>query len=309
MCLSDSRIEAKILKGDVTLTPPKETRLFHVTTTPQNLMAVAIGCGVSFLTVVFSLVFPYIATPTEAKEIYRPAFYQYDPEIHHFDNSIWTYGTDYGLMVVMVALTVSILRAKGDKILKRRAAGLLLSYAVSVFAGAVAHHFFLTLESRNTIAFRLLWTLCVGTVTAAGGFMGACGSQIGRLTGGFYIPECCWLGFGAFTTAVCMAGYMSFQRPACDIFVAGCTQVTPTVYICLLAVMSRYKTFYRSLVVFGFFLNAPLLPIYSWLVFHTDWSLGRVNTLLHTFLCVAWTSQGLALKHFATAQPTKEKAV
>lgn len=320
MCLSDdSRIEATIRKDVMGLAPlfknPAAGATTVSTTLGTALVALFVGCAVSFVTVVFSLVFPYILTPVESNEIYRAAFYNYDPQMSHFDNTIWTYGTDYALMVVMLILAGSILSSTGDELLKRRAAGLLLCYALSVAAGGVAHQFFLTLESRNTLIFRLLWTLCVGTVTAAGGFMGACGSQLGRLTGGFYVPEWAWVGFGTFATVVCMAGYMSFQRPACDIFIAGITQLPSTLYICLLAIFSHHKAFYRNLCVMGFSLNAPLLPMYAILIYHFHWSLPCINTLLHAWLCVSWTSQGLTLRHFATtSQPsnmagTKQKSV
>lgn len=311
MCLSeDSRIEATIRKEDVLISAPllkdastTRNKGFHYSfaTTPR-VLTVAIGCALGLVTVIFSLVFPYVLTPTESKAIYQPAFWIYDPETSHFDNTIWTYGTDYVLMIVMSTLVALIGSTPGDDLLKRRAKGLLLCYAVSVAAGGLAHQFFLTLESRNTIAFRILWTLCVGTVTAAGGFMGACGSQLGRLTGGFYVPEWAWFGFGTFTTIVCMAGYMSFQRPACDIFIAGITQIVPTLYICLLAMLSRHRLLFRNLCVMGFSLNAPLLPMYAILIYHFGWSLPRINTLLHAWLCLSWTAQGLSLRHFAMTQ-------
>jgi hypothetical protein len=46
----------------------------------------------------------------------------------------------------------------------------------------------------------------------------------------------------------------------------------------------------------GFILNAPLLPLYPILVQYTHWSLGTINTLLHTWLLVAWTCQGMSLR-------------
>jgi hypothetical protein len=304
MCLSeDNRVEATIRKDDIRVSAPlvksfnRERKCMKI----GSLEAVGIGCSVSFITVTFSLTFPYILTPTESNEIYRPAFYNYDSSLSHFDTSIWTYATDYALMVVMLCLASFTLIVKGDELLKRRAAGLLLCYALSVAAGGLAHQIFLTTESRNTLAFRFLWTMCVGTVTAAGGFMGACGSHLGRLTGGISIPENVWFSFGAFSTAVCMAGFMSFQRPACDIFIAGITQFPPTVYICLLAMYSQFRPCYRNLCIIGFSLNAPLLPLYAILIYHFNWSLPKINTFLHMWLCVAWTSQGLALRHFAVA--------
>lgn len=39
-------------------------------------------------------------------------------------------------------------------------------------------------------------------------------------------PWYVWPFYGTFMTAACAMGYMSFKRPACDIFIAGITQVS-----------------------------------------------------------------------------------
>mmetsp|Transcript_10874 Transcript_10874/g.16721 ORF Transcript_10874/g.16721 Transcript_10874/m.16721 type:complete len:332 (-) Transcript_10874:843-1838(-) len=318
MCLAESR-QRKLEDNDVPKSnggltsalfssgPLKPIKVYD-TSVLKCLAAAMLGCILSFGTTIFSLHLPHVLTPSAAKDIYLPAFWSYDPSASHFDNSAWTYGTDYTLMIVMLIVSRLVIHNAtndGDsRRLRLRAACLLNCYAISVAAGGYAHHFFLTLESRNSLIFRLLWTICVGTVTAAGGFMGACASEIARKFNGPYVPEWFWIGFGGFTTAVCIWGFMSFQRPACDIFIAGITQFPPTAYLCYLSVMKlgeRIPLNHRWMCVLGFLLNAPLLPLYSLLLKYTDWSLAQVNTLLHCWLCISWTIQGFALKHYANA--------
>jgi len=265
------------------------------------ILGLFLGSLLSMGTVAFSLFLPHVMTPEAAKEIYIPAFYAYDARWHHFDNTIWTYGTDYALAVAMCILACLCLKARSTATrLKNRAAGLLTCYALSVLAGGLAHQFYTTIDSRNSLSFRVLWTICVGTVTAAGGFMGSSGSEVARHYGGKVVPEWCWLGFGGFTTAVCVCGFISFQRPACDIFVAGITQVPPTAYMMGLGyfiLREKVSEFYRWQCIVAFILNAPLLPMYSLLVYSTDLSLAAINTLLHSWLFVAWGNQALALLH------------
>jgi hypothetical protein len=108
-------------------------------------------------------------------------------------------------------------------------------------------------------------------------------------------------------TAVVIGGGFSFQRPACDIFIAGITQFPSTFYLMyiftfgLSASMPTVQRWARIVGVIGFILNAPLLPMYPLLVQYTDWTLGSVNTLLHTWLLVAWSMQGIALRHVGQA--------
>jgi hypothetical protein len=122
-------------------------------------------------------------------------------------------------------------------------------------------------------------------------------------------------------TAACALGYMSFKRPACDIFIAGITQFPSTIY-CILALGLRkwpststtLKTrspkaspidfvhqFYRVMYYIGFIGNAPLLPMYPLLVQYSGMSLAGVNTLLHSWLMVMWGSQGISLLHLCKA--------
>ena len=96
-------------------------------------------------------------------------------------------------------------------------------------------------------------------------------------------------------TVACALGYISFKRPACDIFIAGITQFLPTFY-CMAALGLRkwpskrsnespiglVKVSYRIMYYVGFIGNAPLLPMYPMLVQYSGMSLAGVNTLLHS---------------------------
>jgi hypothetical protein len=365
----------------------------------------SIGSVISYLTVLFSIYFPFILAPWAASQTYHPAFFQYNANLSHFDNTIWTYGTDYLLAICMFFLAKSInyttptttttppsnrnrmmtsssssssfvendedvlIANNNNDIVVGRvyhkwwSRALLYSYMISVLAGGLAHQFFLTPASQNSILFRILWTICVGTVTAASGFMGAIGAELvkqdaailtilhhhhhhghyhhhhdgkqGRrrraqaataVGGGGdgrsrrwdnsssmvtsmlpHLPEVFWIGFGVLATSVVIRGGFSFQRPACDIFIAGITQFPSTFYLMYIFMfglknsMPRIQPWARLVGVLGFILNAPLLPMYPLLVQYTDWTLASVNTLLHSWLLVAWTMQGIALRHVGRA--------
>jgi hypothetical protein len=279
----------------------------------QNCLAGAIGAAGM---VSFSLWLPFYLAPHAAKETYDWAFYSYDENLSHFDNSIWTYGTDYILAVIMGVLGLTIMRHTlpnvSDK-LCLRAAALPLTYCVSVAAGGLAHQFYTTLESRNTMSFRVLWTICVGTVTAASTFMGMSGSEVLRnyqahpacspsLRKIPVVPDSFWITFGVLATAVCAWGGISFQRPACDIFLAGITQTPSSFYIMVFFYLVKHdkvQSWSKWVGFVGFIFNAPLLPMYPLLVVYTDWSLASVNTLLHCWLCVAWSMQAISLRHMA----------
>ena len=266
----------------------------------------------------FAVWFPFALAPEAARKTYDWAFYNYEEGISFFDNTIWTYGTDYALAVVMLVLSLSILKLSRPGVsdtLCNRSAGLLLGYCVSVIAGGYCHQYYLSVESRNSLSFRLLWTVCVGTVSAASGFMGSSGTEVIRkfqqepncdpmLLRIPLIPESFWWAFGAFVTAICAWGGFSFQRPACDIFIVGITQFPSTFYLMTFFITARHrktKLSARIMGVLGFILNAPLLPMYPLLIQHTDWSLASVNTLLHSWLCVAWSLQGYSLRHMIQA--------
>jgi len=270
------------------------------------------GMLLSAAVVAFSIYFPFLLAPYAASKTYHNAFYDYDPDISHFDNSLATYGTDYLLAFGMFCLARSITtRYPLTRVHAWRSRGLVACYLLSVLAGGVAHQFYTTLESRNTLTFRFLWTVCVGTVTLASSFMGAIGSELVRhdLDKGLdflpLLPEWFWVAFGSFTTSVCIAGGISYQRPACDIFIAGITQFPSTFYMMVIfafGLPTRPVPKWARIVGFlGFILNAPLLPMYPLLVQYTNLSLAAVNTLLHAWLFVAWGMQGLALRSVGQA--------
>jgi len=271
------------------------------------------GTAASVATNGFAYWFPHFLAPVAAKKTYDFAVYNYDPRISHFDNTAWTYGTDYALALVMGFVVYSIMRYYRPGVSDRLclySASLLLGYCVSVTAGGYCHQFYTSVESRNSISFRILWTICVGTVSFASASMGISGTEVVRqfqqqqkcspyLKSLPVIPEPFWIAFGVFTTIVTAMGGMSFQRPACDIFVAGITQFPPTFYLMVFfALVQHPKVPYsaRIIGIVGFILNAPLLPMYPLLIQYTDLSLASVNTLLHSWLCVAWSMQGYSLK-------------
>jgi hypothetical protein len=268
------------------------------------------GSILAYVFVLFSLYFPHLLAPKAASETYHYAFYDYDPDKSHFDNSFWTYGTDYMLAAVMGIIIFNISTAHPvSRTLAFRSRGMLLCYMASVSAGGFAHQNYTTLESRNSLSFRLLWTVCVGTVTAASGFMGVIGTELVRRDSCKsaipFIPEIFWIAFGVAGTAVVIYGGLSFQRPACDIFIAGITQIPSTLYVMANLSIGLPVLNIRKLVrmagCVGFIMNAPLLPVYPLLVQYTDLSLAAVNTMLHCWLCLAWSAQGLTLRHVEQA--------
>lgn len=107
-----------------------------------------------------------------------------------------------------------------------------------------------------------------------------------------------WPAYGSYMAAACGLGYISFKRPACDIFIAGITQFPTTLY-CLLVLGRRrwgdknimndsisspiglVRMPYRIMFYIGFIGNAPLLPMYPVLVQYSGMSLAGINTLLH----------------------------
>mmetsp|Transcript_10975 Transcript_10975/g.14721 ORF Transcript_10975/g.14721 Transcript_10975/m.14721 type:complete len:359 (+) Transcript_10975:253-1329(+) len=290
---------------------------------------------ISYGSLEFAQWFPYQLFPEAALATYVPASYQYDEIETRFDNTIWTWGTDYGLFIIFSYAAyrcfTAVASPKGrspSARLRTLSAALLALYAISVFAGGWAHQFFLTLDSLNTVEFRIIWTICVGTVTAAGGVMGAIGSEISRSfnvrsshlvkeeifsTPAF--PDWFWAGWAIYMTSACAIGSISFKRPACDIFIAGTTQFVPSVH-CVSSLFVRYwadqkahkgqnnsgevRRLYRIFHYVGFFFNAPLLPSYPLLVQYTSLSLGTVNSLLHFWLLMGWGMQALSLYHLST---------
>ncbi|CAB9527979.1 expressed unknown protein [Seminavis robusta] len=287
----------------------------------MSVTLVASALLTSCIVTLFSLYFPFWLAPQAAKKTYNLAFYQYNQDaLHHFDTTAWTYGTDYGLATVMVYFSYKLYRqiqrqqpSTAPSRFCQHSWGLLLGYAASTTAGAVAHQYYATRQDRNTWHFRLLWTICVGTVTYASAPMGSIASEMARqfqphmttstLLTRYVIPETFWKVFGIVTTAVCAFGWFSYQRPACDIFIAGITQFPSSFYVIAAifqigrdpAVAAFVTPTMQWMGMLAFIGNAPLLPLYPLLVQYTDWSLANVNTFLHTWLFVTWSMQAMTV--------------
>lgn len=315
-----------------------------------SIFKLVIWCVLTYFSKEFSIFLPVFQSKAGAST-FLLAEYKYDDENTNFDNSILTYGTDYALCVIMLYAVYKCLNATSfadantatphnepvdpskSKSLRRKSACLFMSYAISVAVGGYAHHNFTGgVDDLNTLHFRICWTICVGSVSAAGGFMGACGSEIYKrlnLQGDpekvrfrlFHVHDIMWAVYGGYLTWVCARGGMSYKRPACDIFVAGTSQFVPTVY-CILTVLSikwndakqflEKESFgkgdgdlirrnFRYMFYLGLSLNAPLLPSYPLYVQYTSLSLGVVNAICHSNLTVAWGMQALSLYHFCQA--------
>lgn len=278
----------------------------------QKARYTAMGVVGGLLVSVFSLAFPLMLFPKAATKTYLAAGYHYVQEISHFDNTFLTYGTDYMIAVAMILQILSFPKDnRRNAIHSWRSKGLLATYAWSVFFGGVCHQFYTTFESRMAWHFRLLWTLCVGSVSAGPGFMGAIATELVRQDEALgiallpVIPGWFWAGLGTTVSVVTALGYFSFQRPACDIFVAGVAQSPSTFYLMAMLAfglptfsVSRWT---RLMGLVGFIMMSASLPTYPLAVQYTNLSLGTVNALLHAWLLMAWSTQGFTLIRISKA--------
>jgi len=231
-------------------------------------------------------------------ELYVLAYFNYNENIR-FDHTIWTYGTDYGITVWMIIAVVCTWWRCYSSALRNRGIGLFTCYAVSVLAGGLCHQFFISFEAVSSTQFRLLWTVCVGSVAVAGGFMGSYGSNLARAVGGpaISVPEWFWFAFSTTMLVTTCCGGFSCEQPACDIFLAGVTQFIPSIYISLVLFTRSEAYITRNMLIattIGFWLNSVLLPFYS-LALKWGLELSTINTMLHACLTVAWGCQFVCL--------------
>jgi len=291
----------------------------------------------------FSVFFPQVISEASRKT-FMHASYKYDAVNTFFDNTIWTWGTDYALTVLMLYGGIRCLVATqytagesnhdATRRLRFLSMVLLIGYSMSVFCGGFAHQFYDTLESLQTRSFHILWSLCVGNVTFAGAFMGMIGAEVCRKINKTadkdkilfrvpIVPDWAWILYGGFMTYCCATGEFSCKRPACDIFIAGITQLVPSMY-CEMVMLSRkwsdacmfeakskssssdnvadgIEANYRCMYYIGFILNCHLLFFYPLAVQYTSISLGILNSLLHLNLCLAWGMQAISLHHICKA--------
>jgi len=146
----------------------------------------------------FSLWFPFVLPyqiGSAAYHTYEPAWYMYDVVHTKFDNTVWTYGTDYILTFVMCYLAWRCWNVGGGAAgrkngttsssfqLRLYSSSLLLCYGLSTLAGGLAHQYFTSLQLLNTTNFQWLWTICVGNVAFASGYMGLIGREVQRIFG------------------------------------------------------------------------------------------------------------------------------
>jgi len=321
--------------------PQNNETTAHFTSSLKAFLLVAF---ISVAIMEFSLWFPFVipGVASAAVKTYEPAWYKYDVDHTEFDNTAWTYGTDYLLTVVMAVLAIKCLMAsapddcpkknRASLRLRRYSASLLICYGLSTLAGAWAHQHFTSIDSLNTMRFRVLWYLCVGNVSFASCYMGLIGREVQQVFGVQGVvplgPWWFWPAYGSYMAAACGLGYISFKRPACDIFIAGITQF-PSTFYCLATLGLRkwpssktvgdstskespiglVRLSYRIMFYIGFIGNAPLLPMYPLLVQYSGLSLAGINTILHSWLMIMWGLQGISLLHLCKAMSSyKPKA-
>jgi len=268
----------------------------------------------------FARVFPPLTAVFSGKGLYTYAGFTYGPGTE-FDTTFLTWGTDYLIAVVMGRFAWNIYKCTRNQRNARLilASTLLIgSYSLSTLAGALAHHFMST--KLNTALFRTTWRICVGSVAAAGGFMGAAATELAkqpvrpegatdeerRAALNFtmpVVPQFCWVAYSLFFFSVDMTGFFSMKRPACDIFLVGVTQAPPTVYlVCVLYARKSWTRFNvgkrtRRILLFGALVNILLLPGYDFMN-SLNPPLGVANLILHSTLLVSWGSQAFSLLRF-----------
>lgn len=231
-------------------------------------------------------------------KLYVWAYFNYNENIR-FDNTIWTYGTDYIIAAWMTFGILCIWWRCHSSALRNRSIGLLSCYTASVLVGGFCHQFFTSFESISAIAFRLYWTVCVGFVAIAGGFIGSYASNLARTVDGtaLVVPAWFWKTFSITMLITTCAGGFSCEQPACDIFLAGVTQFIPSLYISLVLFTRTESCITTNMMIMttcGFWLNSVLLPFYS-LALNCGLQLGTINTMLHFCLTVAWGCQFMCL--------------
>ena len=185
-----------------------------------------------------------------APDLYISCSYSYD-HTTRFDNTILTWGTDY-LLVFWMGLFIA--RLQGYRSPHRTELNtlitetqlLLFCYLLSVLFGGMCHQRFTSVPSDlNNWMFRILWTCCVGSVSLAGGFIGRVSlalhntlpPQAIKITQQDYpflpkqLPKKSWTLYGFVMVLTSALGGLSMCRPACDIFLAGCSHTVPFFFL------------------------------------------------------------------------------
>ncbi|GMI56964.1 hypothetical protein ScalyP_jg12118 [Parmales sp. scaly parma] len=272
-----------------------------------------------------------ILPPLVAPDLYNQCFFHYSSATLKFDNTAWTWATDYGLSVWMGFGIIPLLRNAAAKkggvisLLSHNSAMLLLCYASSVFFGAICHQNYNSFNSTNpsnlnTLSFRFFWTLCVASVSCAGGYIGSTATILQKQweqTGetvffhSMQFPSVSfWRFYSAIAVIVTIFGFFSMCRPACDIFLAGVTHTLPffvLVYVGIGGLLGRKKKpiWPFAVLFYGCLGNSPLLWLYPFMVHNTSLSLGHINGLLHLSLFTSWGAQMISLMHFSDVSVIK----
>jgi len=267
---------------------------------------------------------------SSSSKIFEYASYNYDDPSDgrrrrvYFDNTWMTFATDYALALELALIIAYICRTSRRSPVRDGTVGLLACYGVSVLVGGLAHQFVRSTEEMNSLAFRVAWIICVGPVAVQAGFIGAIGSAIHSTypLGDTYfrvplVPGWAWILYAGVVTAHVAAGGFSMYRPAADIFLTGCTQFVPTVYITAVVMCRKWRPqtaaeddasgvvgpVARAVYQISSYWLALMLPLYVALTLHGGFTLGEVNLLLHVNLAVAWGCQGLALRRYCVQCP------
>ena len=142
---------------------------------PSNVIVITIA--LSYMSYQFSIFITRISLCYT--NLFTLAYFSYDEELTRFDTTIYTYGTDYVLFLIMCVCAYhvhTLIPQDKNEIHEKpiirptvqllyNLKYLLMCYATSVLCGGLAHQNFHNVESMNTVSFRVIWTLCVGTVT------------------------------------------------------------------------------------------------------------------------------------------------
>jgi hypothetical protein len=141
-----------------------------------------------------------IKTAFNLDDVYLKANWNYDPIETKFDDTPWTYVTDYLLAALTGGCGISMLRSCEPSPLRTRAVALMFCYTISTTMGGLCHHF----STPFYIQFPVLWSVVVGSVTFGGGIIGSIGTALNEIiiksrppsSNRFRvvtIPEWCWL--------------------------------------------------------------------------------------------------------------------
>jgi hypothetical protein len=289
---------------------------------------------------------PLIANLFNLDDVYIPANWEYDKAETKFDHSAYTYITDYFLSLLTGGISICALRSCGASPLRSRVVGLMLCYCLSTLMGGLCHQFSSPYNSDFPVLWTIV-VGTVTTGGGIIGSIGSALNEIAKSQPSFAsrfkfvtVPEWVWILHAIGLTVFVATGGISFKRPAADIFIAGITQVPSSAYVVIVLLSNKWQAGVDSvvpeestessaterntqstlekrqrkiikgqlMVTVGFVFNAPLLPLYPILVTN-GLTLGHTNTILHSFLAVAWGLQGFGLRHFAEAYPVGIRSV